>query len=94
MPDRDKGAQQARNKRTLLVARTPDGFPQQVKAEADARGTTVSAFVVGAVTREMQGPGGGKTAPARRRDRRYYPPQVPYPPGPASRHARLPRCRR
>ena len=46
MPDRDRDTQQARNKRTLLTARTPDGFPQRVRAEARARGMTVSAFIV------------------------------------------------
>lgn len=49
MPDRDKDTQHARNQRTLLTARTPPGFPQRVKAEAEARGMTVSAFIVAQV---------------------------------------------
>lgn len=64
MPDRDKETQQARNKRTLLIARTPDGFPGRVKAEADARGMTVSAFVVAAIEPQLGQPDGGSTASA------------------------------
>jgi hypothetical protein len=53
VPDRSKDAQDERNKRTQLTVRGPDGFPARVKAEAEARGMSVSAFVVTVLEREL-----------------------------------------
>lgn len=61
MPDRDREAQADRNRRTLLVARGPDGFPARVKAAAAARGMSVSAFVVASLEPQLPPPGAGKT---------------------------------
>lgn len=50
MPDRDSATQQERNRRTLLIVRTSDGFPGRVREAARARGMSLREFVEAKLT--------------------------------------------
>jgi len=64
MPDRDKETLQARNAETVITIRAPVGLKPRVREAAKQASTTVSAYVVAAIEGKLQGPDGGKTAPA------------------------------